>query len=99
MIGGVGHVLGWEDIVEGRAYTTSVKCLTPTGILIKIGAHEFMEEMKKDKSLMSTIIDMSEVKNKMSIKHISKSSRNQQNFRIQTVDQICQEQKKVCDGE
>ena len=74
MNGGVGHVLGWEDIVEGRTYTTSAKCLTHTGILIKISALEFMKEIIKDKSLMNTIIDMSAVKNKMSLKHISNSS-------------------------
>lgn len=95
MIGGVGHVLGWEDIVEGRAYTTSVKCLTPTGKLMKIDATHFIDEIQKDQNLMKSIINMSELKSKMSIRHISQSSRNFRNFRVQTVESICKEQKKI----
>ena len=48
MIAGIGHVLGWEDIVEGRHYTTSVKCLSHNGRILKIAGQDLIKEFEKD---------------------------------------------------
>ena len=36
MKAGVAHVLAWDDIVSGRNYTMSVKCISPIASVIKI---------------------------------------------------------------
>ena len=36
MIAGRGHLIGYDDIVNGRLSTTTVRCLSNTGILIAI---------------------------------------------------------------
>lgn len=33
-----GQLLGWEDIVRGRNYSTSARCFTKKGTLIKLSA-------------------------------------------------------------
>lgn len=49
MIAGVGHVLGWEDIVQGDHYSASVRCLSSSGILIKIHNSDLLRELSSNK--------------------------------------------------
>ena len=43
-----GQTFGSEDVLSGRNYTTSVRCLSPVGILYCIKAEAFNFWMGKD---------------------------------------------------
>ena len=43
---GKGQILGWEDLVRGRKHTTSVRCFSKTGSLVKISAQDYINQMK-----------------------------------------------------
>ena len=43
-----GQILGLEDTLNGRRYTTSVKCITKGGSIFKIGKEEFFKIIQKD---------------------------------------------------
>lgn len=45
-----GQVLGFEDIINSKYHSTSVKCTTKTGSLLAINAKEFLYIMQKDKT-------------------------------------------------
>lgn len=48
MIAGVGNLIGLEDISNMRKATTTVKCISNTGILITIKAADLLNFLKKD---------------------------------------------------
>lgn len=48
MLAGSGQLLGWEDLMAGRKYTSSVRCVTPTGTLIKVDAQDLVRRLGKN---------------------------------------------------
>ena len=54
-----GHIVGWEDIVRGRKYTTSARCFSKTGVMLKISGQEFINEIRKDRDKIESVIDES----------------------------------------
>lgn len=70
MIACKGHILGWDDIVKGRNYTFSVRCISISGTLIKISAADFLKRIKKDEQMEQTIADMTNQRDKTNIKKI-----------------------------
>lgn len=71
MIAGNGHVLGWEDVVEGRYYTTSVTCISQSSMVFKIKGEDLIKEFEKDERLVDTVLKVSKEKQKSSFRHIS----------------------------
>lgn len=87
-----GHVLAWDDALEGRPYTTSALCKAASGgSLLKISRNAFIGEVFREKKVMENFINYSEMKSKSSKKQIFKSSQTQHTFRQQTVDSIMEE--------
>ena len=41
-------MLGYEDVINFRDYTTSVKCISKTGVLYKLKKDIFINMMMKD---------------------------------------------------
>lgn len=48
LIASKGQILGLEDILNGRRLTTSVKCITKKGSILKIKKEEFLRIIQKD---------------------------------------------------
>ena len=46
---GKGELLGWEDILERRNYTSSIRCTSINGTVFKIDAKKFKEGTFRDK--------------------------------------------------
>lgn len=43
-----GELLGWEDMMQQRAYTSSVRCISMKGQLFKIDGNLFQQGILKD---------------------------------------------------
>ena len=43
-----GYIFGEEDVLNGRLYTTTVRCSSNTAILYQIKAKEFINKLYKD---------------------------------------------------
>lgn len=48
MIASKGEIFGLEDIFCGRKLTTSVKCITKVGYVLKIKKEDFLRIIQKD---------------------------------------------------
>ena len=48
MIASVGQILGLEDILCGRKYTSNVKCITKFGTVLRIKLDDFFKIVNKD---------------------------------------------------
>lgn len=59
MLAGKGHLIGWEDIVRGRKYSTTVRCFSKTGIVLRLSAQDFIQELKQDINAVKLILDVS----------------------------------------
>lgn len=59
MIAEMGHIFGWEDIYHDRYYTTSLRCYSKSGILLKIKAEDFLDFIKKEKTIYKKFVDIS----------------------------------------
>lgn len=63
-------MIGWEDIVKGRNYTTTVKCYSKTGRVLKLRAKDFINEVKKDRETVKMILNISGERDSLTIKQI-----------------------------
>jgi hypothetical protein len=54
---GVGQVMGFEDVILKRAYTTTVRCISTTGSLYAIKSEDFEQKMKKSEKTWNALID------------------------------------------
>ena len=52
---GIGHVIGLEDFLNNRRMTTSVRCISDTGLLHAITGEDFFKFMSKDTGTWSMI--------------------------------------------
>ena len=52
MIAGKGHLIGFDDIVNGRMSTTSVRCLSSSGTLLAIDSSSFLNCVVRDEELL-----------------------------------------------
>ena len=43
-----GQMVGFNDVIDNRAYTTSLKCISSEGIVLAIKVEEFIHKMQKD---------------------------------------------------
>jgi len=59
MIAEMGHIFGCEDIYHDRYYTTSLRCYSKSGILLKIKSEDFLEFIKKDETIYQKFVDIS----------------------------------------
>lgn len=48
LIASRGQILGFEDILQGRRFTTSVRCITKTGSILRIRKEDFIKIIAKD---------------------------------------------------
>lgn len=48
MIASVGQLIGWEDMVNQRPLTVSMRCLSKTGSLLVCKREDFVKHMSKD---------------------------------------------------
>ncbi len=51
-----GQIIGDDDVISGRPYTTTVRCTSTTAILYCIKADEFIHKMSKDEKSWSAIL-------------------------------------------
>ena len=42
-----GQIIGFNDVLFNRVYTTSVRCCSSEGVVLMIKADEFIEKMQK----------------------------------------------------
>ena len=42
------HVFGWEDIINERMYTTSIRCLSCKGTLLRLSTQDFLKSALRD---------------------------------------------------
>lgn len=45
---GRGELLGWEDILKGRNYTSNIRCVSLTASVFKMDAKTFLDGAFKD---------------------------------------------------
>jgi len=55
---GTGNLLGFEDVYQDRYYTTSIRCYSDKGILLKFESNAFLTVMKKDKEVYNEFGDL-----------------------------------------
>ena len=53
------HLLGWEDVIKERFYTTSTRCLSCKGTLLKIEASDFIRNTLRDSSTSNMFVNLS----------------------------------------
>ena len=56
---GVGQVLGFEDVILKRNYTTTVRCISTSGQIYAIKAEDFEQKLKKSDKTWKALIDSS----------------------------------------
>lgn len=52
MIAGRGHLIGFDDIVNNRLSTTTVRCLSNTGTLLAIDSSKFLNCVNRDEEMV-----------------------------------------------
>lgn len=52
MIAGRGHLIGFDDIVNSRLSTTTVRCLSNTGTLLAIDSSKFLNCVNRDEEMV-----------------------------------------------
>jgi len=57
-----GYMLGHEDVIKNRNYTTSVVCLSKSSKLYSIEKDEFIVRMKRNANTWEEIIESSQIK-------------------------------------
>ena len=51
-------MLGQEDVIDERSYTTTVKCLSTEGALFSIKTQEFIRKLGNDERTWNIILGM-----------------------------------------
>ena len=69
-------MLGYEDVVNFRDYTTSVKCVTETGSLYKLNRDFFNNMMMKDEMAQKSLVSMANKSDEKILKIIKNGSIN-----------------------
>ena len=69
-------MLGFEDVVSFRDYTTSVKCVTETGTLYKLNRDFFNNIMMKDQVAQKSLTSMANKSDEKILKIIKNGSIN-----------------------
>lgn len=72
-LAGRGQLIGWEDIIKGRNYSTSFKCYSNTGIVLRLSADAFINEVKKDSEYAAKMLNISDLNDKMTLNQISQT--------------------------
>ena len=54
-----GHLVGQEDVMSNRPYTTSVKCVSGRGVVYCIKAEEFNIRLCKDEKAWGILTNIS----------------------------------------
>mmetsp|Transcript_34132 Transcript_34132/g.52413 ORF Transcript_34132/g.52413 Transcript_34132/m.52413 type:complete len:119 (+) Transcript_34132:239-595(+) len=52
-------MIGQEDVINGRNYSTTLRCLTNNGMLYSIKRDEFISKMQKDDRIWNVILEAS----------------------------------------
>lgn len=53
-----GQMFGEEDVINGRCYTTTVRCSSMSAIVYSIKAKEFIHKLYKDEKTFKQINEM-----------------------------------------
>ena len=69
-------MLGYEDVVSFRDYTTSVKCVTETGTLYKLNRDFFNNMMMRDEMAQKSLVSMANKSDEKILKIIKNGSIN-----------------------
>lgn len=72
-----GHVLGHEDVMNDRNYTTSVKCQSHEGTVFAMRSDEFLANMAKNERAWSCLHAMSDERDKITKGKLKFAQRNQ----------------------
>ena len=65
-----GYMLGQEDIIKNRKFSTSVRCLTRTSTLYSISKADFLWRMQRHVKIWSEIVSSSRVKDSITMSRI-----------------------------
>jgi hypothetical protein len=71
-----GQMLGYEDVINFRNYTTSVKCISKTGVLYKLNREVFNNMMMKDDRTWQLLCKMAKQSDDQVMEKIKKASKN-----------------------
>ena len=71
---GKGYLLGHEDVINDRNYTTSVKCISLEGSVFEIKAEEFLSNMSKMEKSFNYLLQLADERDKMTKGKIISSS-------------------------
>jgi hypothetical protein len=69
-------MLGYEDVINSRDYTTSVICQSETGALYKLSRNDFNNMMKIDDKNWQSLVDMANQSDQNVLKIIKNGSIN-----------------------
>lgn len=48
-------MIGFNDVIDNRNYSTSVKCLSSNGVVLAIKTEEFLHKMQRDPAIWRQI--------------------------------------------
>ena len=71
-------MLGQEDVILQRTFTTSVVCMSPSGSMYYIEKNDFFEKLKKNQTVWNQIMQASQVKNQATITKIKRAVNDNQ---------------------
>ena len=70
---GKGHIFGMEDIIGGRDSTTSVRCYSNSGTVLKIDAELFLREVNKYPDISRIQVNLAQERDKKVMRQIKLS--------------------------
>eukprot|EP00356_Strombidium_inclinatum_P004599 CAMPEP_0170489706 /NCGR_PEP_ID=MMETSP0208-20121228/8007_1 /TAXON_ID=197538 /ORGANISM="Strombidium inclinatum, Strain S3" /LENGTH=57 /DNA_ID=CAMNT_0010764741 /DNA_START=2197 /DNA_END=2370 /DNA_ORIENTATION=+ len=53
---GKGYMLGQEDVINDRNYTTSIRCLSNSSLLYSIEKEDFIDKMQKKEQIWEKVV-------------------------------------------
>ena len=71
-----GYMLGHEDVINDRNYTTSVKCQSFEGTVFAIKADEFLAKMNANQLTWDLLLSMTDERDKMTKGKLKKAQKN-----------------------
>jgi CRP-like cAMP-binding protein len=59
-----GQMIGFNDVIDNRAYATSLKCISSQGVVLAIKAEEFINKMQSSVTIWRKLLKLAEEKDK-----------------------------------
>mgnify|MGYP006122256283 CR=1 FL=1 len=59
-----GQMIGFNDVIDNRAYATSLKCISSQGVVLAIKSEEFINKMQSSVTTWRKLLKLAEEKDK-----------------------------------